>query len=307
MRYRITKNEKTLAWLILIILSLIWGSSFILIKKGLAGLSPLQVGTLRISFAFLFTFPFAIKYLGKIPYGKWKFLFFTGLFSNFLPAVLFALAQTKLESSLTGILNALSPLFTLLIAVLVFNLRFSIAQVSGLITGFIGIIGLSFVNSDGGLGNFNAYVWLIVLATLCYAVSLNFIKIYLSGLNSVMITSLALLTAGPPALAILFLTDFPAKLAGAPEVYESIGYVAILGILGTAVALLLYTKLIHMTNAIFASSVTYLVPVVAILWGVIDNEKLYPLHFAGLALILTGIYFSNKTGKSVKGNNVSKK
>ena len=295
MRHNSIKNDKTQAWLILIFLSMIWGSSFILIKRGLTAFTPLQVGTLRISFAFLFTFPFAIKHLRKVPKGKWKFLFFTGLFSNFLPAVLFALAQTRLSSSVTGILNALSPLFTLIIAVMIFNMKISKAQFYGLIIGFTGTIGLSFVNSGGGFGNLNAYVWLIVLATICYAVSLNFIKIYLSGLSSVVITSLALLTAGPPALVILFLTDFKDRLINTPGIFEYVGYIAILGILGTAIALLFYTKLIHMTNAIFASSVTYLVPVVAILWGLFDGESIYPLHLAGLALIFTGIYLSNKS------------
>ncbi|MBK8380659.1 MAG: DMT family transporter [Ignavibacteria bacterium] len=284
------------SWILLLILSVIWGSSFILIKRGLVYFTPLQVGTLRITFAFLVMLPFALKRVKKVSGDKWKFFAFTGLISNLVPAVLFALAQTKLESSLTGILNALSPLFTLIFAVLMFKFKPNSFQIGGFVLGMAGTVGLSLVNSSGGFGNMNVYVWLIVLATICYALSLNFIKYFLSDVNSLTITSLSLLIAGPFSIIILLSTDFLGRLNFSSEIVFAIFCIAVLGILGTAIALVLYTKLIHMNSPLFASSVTYLVPVVAIMWGVWDGEVLFPLHFAGMVLILLGIYFINKSG-----------
>ncbi|MBK7447279.1 MAG: EamA family transporter [Ignavibacteria bacterium] len=284
------------SWILLLILSIIWGSSFILIKRGLVYFTPLQVGTLRITFAFLVMLPFALKRIKKVSGDKWKFFAFTGLISNLVPAVLFALAQTKLESSLTGILNALSPLFTLIFAVLMFKFKPNSFQIGGFVLGMAGTVGLSLVNSSGGIGNMNVYVWLIVLATICYALSLNFIKYFLSDVNSLTITSLSLLIAGPFSIIILLSTDFLGRLNFSSEIVFAISCIAVLGILGTAIALVLYTKLIHMNSPLFASSVTYLVPVVAIMWGVWDGEVLFPLHFAGMVLILLGIYFINKSG-----------
>ena len=284
------------SWILLLILSIIWGSSFILIKRGLVYFTPLQVGTLRITFAFLVMLPFALKRIKKVSGDKWKFFAFTGLISNLVPAVLFALAQTKLESSLTGILNALSPLFTLIFAVLMFKFKPNSFQIGGFVLGMAGTVGLSLVNSSGGFGNMNVYVWLIVLATICYALSLNFIKYFLSDVNSLTITSLSLLIAGPFSIIILLSTDFLGRLNFSSEIVFAIFCIAVLGILGTAIALVLYTKLIHMNSPLFASSVTYLVPVVAIMWGVWDGEVLFPLHFAGMVLILLGIYFINKSG-----------
>ncbi|MBK7158842.1 MAG: DMT family transporter [Ignavibacteria bacterium] len=284
------------SWILLLILSVIWGSSFILIKRGLVYFTPLQVGTLRITFAFLVMLPFALKRIKKVSGDKWKFFAFTGLISNLVPAVLFALAQTKLESSLTGILNALSPLFTLIFAVLMFKFKPNSFQIGGFVLGMAGTVGLSLVNSSGGFGNMNVYVWLIVLATICYALSLNFIKYFLSDVNSLTITSLSLLIAGPFSIIILLSTDFLGRLNFSSEIVFAISCIAVLGILGTAIALVLYTKLIHMNSPLFASSVTYLVPVVAIMWGVWDGEVLFPLHFAGMVLILLGIYFINKSG-----------
>lgn len=282
--------------MLLFILSLIWGSSFILIKKGLVYFTPVQVGTIRLTFAFLVMLPFALKRFKSITKDKWKFIAFTGLVSNLIPAILFAIAQTKLESSLTGILNALSPLFTLIFAVYLFKFKVNSFQIAGFFLGFGGTIVLSLINSSGGFGNMNIYVWLIVLATICYAISLNFIKYYLSDVSSLTITSLALLVAGPVSMILLFTTDIIDRINLSSEFFIAITYVAILGIFGTAIALVLYTRLIQMTTPLFASSVTYLVPVVAIVWGFIDGETLYPLHFAGMIFILLGIYFINKTG-----------
>ncbi len=277
------------------ILAMIWGSSFILIKKGLQAFSALQVGVIRISFAFLLMLPFAVRHLKVIPLNKYKFLFFNGMIGNLIPAVLFALAVTKLQSSLTGILNAMVPIFTLLFAVFFFNYKIVFLQAIGMIIAFTGSVGLSFIGKAGGFGQMNVYVWLVIVATICYALSLNFIKAYLSGYNSVVITSLSILTVGPLSLIILFSTDFVDKLFNYPGALESLAFLSLLGIFGTAIGLVLYTRLILMTSAVFASTVTFLVPIVAIMWGLLDNEILFPLHFAGMFMILFGIYVINKS------------
>lgn len=290
---KILRTEKIESWFLLIILSVIWGSSYILIKKGLGSFSPDQVGTIRISFAFLFMLPFALRNIRRIPKGKWKVVFFTGMVGNLIPAILFALAETRLESSLAGILNALSPIFVLIIAVYIFKYKINIKQVTGLIICFIGTIGLSLINARGELGQMNVYVWFVVLATICYAMSLNYIKAFLSDVNSVVSTSLAMLTVGPVSIIYLMTTDFFSIMANEPKALVSLFFLALLGIIGTAIGLVLYTRLIQMTSPFFASSVTYLIPIVAIFWGLLDNESLYPLHLFGMSLILIGIYIVN--------------
>lgn len=294
---KLFRTQRIEAWFLLIILALIWGSSYILIKKGLESFSPDLVGTLRITFAFLFMLPFSLKHIRSIPQGKWKIVFFTGMIGNLIPAILFALAETNLESSLAGILNSLTPLFTLIVAVYVFGFKINISQILGLVLGFIGAIGLSFINAKGQIGSMNVYVWYVVLATVCYAISLNFIKAYLSDVPSIVITSLALMTTGPLSIFYVFSTDFLQIVRTSPKSYESLIYIALLGISGTAIALILYTRLIKMTSPIFSSSVTYLIPIGAIIWGIIDGESLHFLHFVVMTIILSGVFVVNKSEK----------
>ncbi|MBK8553774.1 MAG: DMT family transporter [Ignavibacteria bacterium] len=218
----------------------------------------------------------------------------TGIVGNLIPAILFAVAVSKLESSLAGILNALVPLFTFLMAVFFFKFKINTLQVTGMIIGLIGSLGLSLVNSKGGLGSMNIYALLIVVATICYALNLNLIKEYLSGMNSIVVTSLSMLTVGPLSLIYLFSGDFVEVMRNTNGSLEALGYLSLLGIFGTAIGLILYTRLVFSTNAVFASSVTYLIPIVAIFWGIIDNEKIFILHLAGMVMIFIGIYFVNK-------------
>lgn len=298
MKNYFSKGEKAESFFILLLLSIIWGSSFILIKKGLETYSPAQVGTLRISFAFIFMLPVIIRNYNNIPRQKYIYLFFNGMIGNLIPAILFAYAETGLESSLTGILNALSPLFTLIFAVYIFKFKVNAVQITGLILGFVGSIGLSFVSTTGKLGQMNLYVWPVVAATICYAISINVVKAFLSDISSIIVTAFSLLMIGPVSLIYLMFTDFFSVTANKNGSGESLIFIAILGIFGTAIGLILYTRLIQMTNPVVASSVTYLIPIVAILWGLIDNEILYPLHYAGMLVILTGIYLVNRSEKN---------
>jgi len=284
-----------LDWVLIIILAIIWGSSFILIKKGLDTYTPLQVGTIRMSFAFLTMLGFSVRNLGLIKARRWVYIIIIGLIGNLIPAYLFSLAETQIESSLAGILNALTPIFTFIIATMFFSHKMKLVQVGGLLLAFSGAIGLSFIGKDGGLGAMNIYTWLVVIATLMYAISLNIVKKKFPDVGAIELTSLAMFAIGPPAMLILFSTDFVSRVGSGKPAIESLLYLAVLGIIGTAFALTLYNKLIKISTTIFASSVTYLIPFVAVLWGIVDGERLYPLHFAGMFITIAGIYIVSRS------------
>ena len=280
-------------WLILIVLALIWGSSFILIKKGLVGLSPFQLGSLRIVFCALFLLVIGFKSLATIPLHKWKFIALTSLFGTFIPAYLFAIAQTQISSSVSSILNSLTPLNTLILGAVVFGLDFKRTQIIGVLVGFAGTM-LLILNGAAHHPNQNYwYTILVLIASMCYATNVNLIKRYLSDLKPLTITTGNFLVMLLPALAILFFTDFTTKMQLAP-VKEAMIYIAILGIIGTGIANVLFYKLIQISSPVFASSVTYMIPDVAFFWGLLDNEMLTPVQFVGAFVVLVGVYLSSK-------------
>jgi drug/metabolite transporter (DMT)-like permease len=280
-------------WLILIVLALIWGSSFILIKKGLVGLSPFQLGSLRIVFCTLFLLVIGFKSLTTIPLHKWKFIALTSLFGTFIPAYLFAIAQTQISSSVSSILNSLTPLNTLILGAVVFGLDFKRTQIIGVLVGFAGTM-LLILNGAAHHPNQNYwYTILVLIASMCYATNVNLIKRYLSDLKPLTITTGNFLVMLLPALGILFFTDFTTKMH-LTSVKEAMIYIAILGIIGTGIANVLFYKLIQISSPVFATSVTYLIPVVAFFWGLFDNEMLTPVQFVGAFVVLVGVYLSSK-------------
>ncbi len=280
-------------WLILIVLALIWGSSFILIKKGLVGLSPFQLGSLRIVFCALFLLVIGFKNLADIPLHKWKFIALTSLFGTFIPAYLFAIAQTQISSSVSSILNSLTPLNTLILGAVVFGLDFKRTQVIGVIVGFAGTM-LLILNGAAHHPNQNYwYTILVLIASMCYATNVNLIKRYLSDLKPLTITTGNFLVMLLPALGILLTTDILTKVHLA-KVQEAMIFIAVLGIIGTGIANVLFYKLIQISSPVFATSVTYLIPVVAFFWGLLDNEMLTPVQFIGAFVVLVGVYLSSK-------------
>lgn len=288
------KPGKAESWFLLLLLSLIWGSSFILIKEGLVAFSAEQSAALRVSIAFLFMLPFLFKNFKKLPKEKIKFIIIVGVIGNLIPALLFALAEKELESSVTGMLNGLTPLFALMIAVYIFSYKIKYFQITGILIGFAGTIILSLVNTSGNFGSLNIYALLVVTATLCYAISLNIIAVHLNEVSAITVSSLALATIGPVSLIYLLSTDFISLMISHPAAMKSFTAILILGVVGTAIGIMLYTRLIQTTSVFFAGIVTYLIPVVAVFWGLMYGEKIFALHFAGLLLILTGVYFVNK-------------
>ncbi|PIY11232.1 MAG: EamA family transporter [Flexibacter sp. CG_4_10_14_3_um_filter_32_15] len=302
------QNPLVLSWFLLILLALIWGSSFILMKRGLLIFSPLEIGALRISAAFVALLPFAVVHARKIPKSKWKYLLVSGLLGNAIPAVLFPLAQTRLLSSVTGVLNGLTPLFTVLVGALFFSQKLKYKQLVGLGIAFIGAGLLSIAKKGGGFGDINIYIVFVILASFFYGISLNVIKSNLAEVASFPIASCAFLTVGIPSLLFLFFgTPFLSHFQEAQEitiqttiippialVWKSFFYIVILGVIGTAIALIIFNKVIQLNDAVFASTVTYFIPIVAIFWGVIDDEPLQTGHFIGMALIIFGVFVANR-------------
>ncbi len=291
-------NRPAKAWVLLILLSLIWGSSFILIKKGLLNLSAVEVGAIRIIAAALFLLPIAIKRMWGLGTRKITLLFIIGLVGSFVPAFLFAIAQTNLESSITGVINALTPLFVILMGFFFFSQKFTSRIIIGLVLGFIGTSVLIVSGKDLNIGAINGYALYVVLATMMYGVNLNVIKYYLKDIDSLSITSISLVMVMPLAFVLLFgFTDFTTKIQDSQN-FEAIGYIIVLGVVGTAVALIIFNHLVKITDPVFTSSVTYIIPIVAIVWGLLDGEKLYLMHYAGIFMILLGVWHSNTKPKN---------
>jgi drug/metabolite transporter (DMT)-like permease len=283
------------SWLILFVLTLIWGSSFILIKRGLEYFSSMQVGAMRIAISFLFLLPFAIPRLRQIRRNEWKFLVLVGIIGSGLPAFLFAMAQKGIDSSLAGILNSLTPLFTMIVGLTFFSFRVKWFNILGVVMGLAGALALISI-SGGQSFDFNIrYAVYIVVATVCYAINVNLIKYRLANLHPVTITSISFLLIGLPALIhLLFFTGFIHQVISNPEAINGLGYVGILAVVGTGLALMLFNTLIKMSSPVFASSVTYLIPVVAVLWGIADGESISWTFGLWILLILSGVFLVNK-------------
>ena len=289
------RHHKYFSYFVLLFLALIWGNSFFLIKKGLVSFTPIELASLRVFFSAMFLLPAAIKRLPEVPKKQYFNITLLCLTGNFIPSLLFAVAETNIASSLTGILNALSPLFTFLIAVLFFRRKMHAAQLLGIIIGFMGCAGLSFTDNSGDLGSLNYFCLFVVLATIFYGVNSNFIKEYFSQYSALTLTAVSFLFNGVIALVILFALNVPMKIAQAPNDYRvSLGAIVILGGLGTALTLVIYNQLILMESAVFASSTAYVIPVVAVLIGLLDGEILTYWHILGMAAIILGVYMTNK-------------
>ncbi len=285
-----TKENK---WLFLVVLSLIWGSSFILIKRGLEGLNPFQVGSLRVIFTAIFLLLIGFKSMLKIPKEKWKYIAVTSFFGTFLPVYLFAYAQTQIHSSVSAILNSLTPMNTLILGVLFFGLSFKPTQIVGVLIGLVGSILLVYNGAINHPDQNYFYSIFIIIASLCYATNVNLIKRHLSDLSPMSISVGNFAVISIPALIVLSCTDF-FNIVSYEKTQEAMAYVAILGILGTGIANLIFFKLIQISSPVFATSVTYLIPVVAFGWGLLDNEMLTTVQFFGAFIVLIGVFMASK-------------
>jgi len=288
-------NTEQKKWFFLFLLALTWGSSFILIKKGLLGLSPLQLGSLRTVMSSLFIFIIGYKSLKTIQNHQWKWIVITGFLGTFFPSFLFAFAETEVDSGVVSILNSLVPLNTILIGLAVFKITSTKTQVFGVILGFIGASMLIFNSMELHPDQNYLYAGFVVLATVMYASSVNIIKYYLQDVKPIAIATGNFVAIVIPAVLVLsFSNFFTAETFQNDTIYMSIGCVAILSLFGTVMAKIIFNTLIQLSSPVFASSVAYLMPLVALLWGLLDGE-VFGLN-QGLAslLILLGVYLVNK-------------
>jgi drug/metabolite transporter (DMT)-like permease len=291
-------NIEQKKWFYLFLLAFTWGSSFILIKKGLLDLSPLQLGSLRTVLSSLFIFSIGFKSLKTIETHQWKWIVITGLIGTFFPSFLFAYAETEVDSGVVSVLNSLVPLNTVLIGLAVFKIATSRTQVFGVILGFVGASMLIFNNMELHPDQNYLYAGLVVLATVMYASSVNIIKRYLQEVKPLAIATGNFVAIIVPAIFVLtFSNFFTSETFLSNTIYISIGCVIILSLFGTVMAKIVFNSLIQISSPVFASSVAYLMPLVALLWGLLDGEVFGINQGLASLLILLGVYLVNKKVK----------
>ena len=291
---QLTKPPSLKAWILLGLLGLVWGSSYVLIKKGLEAFSPQQVACLRIgitALAFLPVFVFRFK---KIDWTKLKYFAVVGFAGSFFPAFLFAFAQTQISSSITGVLSSLTPLFTLALGILFFKTPFLWTKVLGVLIGLAGAVLLIVFGKEAGVDGNIWYGLLVVLGSLLYASSANTVGSHLQNMNALTISAVSFILIGLPAIGYLFYSDFTSVLIEKDNGWAALGYISILSLFGTVIATVLFFKLVQLTDAVFSSMVSYLIPVVAIMWGAVVGEPITIYHLIGMVLILSGVYISRK-------------
>ncbi|MEO8590213.1 MAG: DMT family transporter [Flavobacteriales bacterium] len=281
-------------WVLMGVLALIWGSSFILMKRGLffegqPVLSPWQMATARLSIAWLALSPLLFRHAGLLR-KHWLPLLGTGLLGNGLPAVLFALAQTRIDSSLSGMLNSLTSLMTLLAGVALFGQRFRPVHLLGVFLGLVGAVGLIALKHGDGLPSWSIFAALPVVGTLFYGISGNIVKRYLYTIPPAATSALALTFVGPISIGLALGSGLPHTLATDPHAWTSLGFVAILAVMSSALALVMWNMLLQRTSALRAATVTYLMPVIAIGWGLLDGEDISWAQVGMIAAVLAGVY-----------------
>ena len=284
-------------WFYLIALSLIWGSSFILIKKALIGLEASQLGSLRIIFSSIFIFFIAWKKIFTIKKIEWKWITLSAFLGSFFPAFLFAFAEKEIDSSVASIINSIVPLNTLILGMIIFKIQSTKRQIVGVLLGFFG----TYLLISSGLQlnpdqNYN-YAGLVILCSFLYALNVNIIKKYLQHLSALTITVGHFTAIIIPAVLVFLFSDFDFSSLGKEEVKISIFYVFILALFGTALAKIIFNKLIKISSPVFASSVTYSMLIVSIFWGIVDGEKFSIYQLIATFIIVFGVILTNKKSK----------
>jgi len=285
---------KNTRWFYLIILALVWGSSFILMKKALIGLTPIQVGALRVIITGIALILVGIKSIASIKRKHWWPLFLTAILGTFFPVFLFAYTVSAIDSSITSILNSLTPLNTLIIGASVFGFTFKRHQIIGVLIGFSGTALLIFKGAELNPNQNYMFASLPIIASIGYAFNVNIIKKQLADLSALALTVGNFILIIIPAFVVLWYSDFFHTFETTETMYSSLFYISILSVVGTAFAKTLFNKLIQISSPLFATSVTYLIPIVAVFWGLLDHENLSFIQFIGGLIILTGVYLANK-------------
>jgi drug/metabolite transporter (DMT)-like permease len=287
-------QNKQIRWIVLFSLALVWGSSFILMKLALKGLTPIQVGALRMLFSAVFLLIIGFHKLKLIHRKHWKYIFLNALLGTFFPVFLFAFAIQNIDSSIVAILNSFTPLATLILGSLFFGFLFKRIQLLGIFIGLFGTIYLIAQSASHNPQDNYWYALAVIIASIGYAFNVNILKKYLADLDATAIAVGNFLLVIIPAGIVLISTGFFAQDLTEPVVLSAIGYMSILAILGTAIAKIFFNRLVQISSPVFASSVTYLIPLVALIWGVWDGEKIHFTQIIAGIVILIGVYLVNK-------------
>ena len=291
------ENKTLVAWLLLSLLAIMWGSSFLIIKKSLDAFTPIQIATVRIMSAGFVFLPWLISSRKQYPVQKTKYFIWSALLGYFLPAFLFAYAGSKINSSLSGTLNSATPLFVLIVGAIFFQQVIKRWQVAGLILGFIGSVILVLSSSKTGFSldiatTLNPYALLVIAASLMYGFNVNIVGKYLSSMNPILLSAWTLVSVAILSGIILFSTDFVSRINA--ETLNPLLLLVLLGTINSGLAGIIFNYVLQISSPVFASSVTYLIPVVATLIGFIDGESISFLHYFGMTIILVGVYLINK-------------
>jgi drug/metabolite transporter (DMT)-like permease len=291
--------RSSLKWIYLCLLALVWGSSFILIKKGLVGLTALQVGSLRTVFAALFLTLIGLGSLKHIKGKQWMWIGISGFFGTFFPAYLFSFAETEIDSAIVSILNSTTPLLSMLVGIVLFEAAFVKKKFLGVMVGLAGTTALIWSGATVNPDQNYWYSLLVILASLFYGFNANIIKKHLQNLPALAITTGNFMVIAIPALIVLATTGFfSEETFSAPKVPMSLVYIGVLGVVGTGAALIVFNKLIQISDPVFSTSVTYLVPIVAVGWGVLDGEKFSLVQIFSGVVIIIGVLIVNSRKKN---------
>ena len=282
------------SFIILLILSVVWGSSFILIKKALIAFDPIDLACMRISISALAFTPFILLQYKKVPWKDWKLFLAVGLTGSGIPSFMYFIAQTNINSTVSGLLNSLTPIWTLIIGIMVFKNKLDASKSIGVLIGFLGAALLMIFGKSEG-ENTNLWFGLfVVFGTLCYGMSGNLVKHYFQKLDSIIISATSFFLIGPPAIGYLLYKGTFTNITWTPEHTYSFGAILILSLIGTVLATIIFYKLIQDTTAVFGSSVAYIMPLVAMGWGLLDGEPIGLVVILSMTLILVGVYLIKK-------------
>jgi len=262
-------------------------------KEGLKAFNPYQVASLRMLSAGIILLPFAFKAIQQVPSNKLVLVIFSGILGNFIPAYLFCIAETQIDSSLAGILNSLTPMFTIIVGVLFFNVQTNFAKVIGMVIGFIGLSVLLAAGKNMSFHNLS-FASLVLLATLFYGINVNIVGRYMQQLGSLNVASIAFAFLIIPSALVLYFTGYFNNDFTNPTVLRSLAASSVLGVIGTSMATILFYYLVKQSGMLFGSMVTYGIPVVAVAWGLMDGESLSGIQIGCLGLILFGVWIVNR-------------